>query len=89
MHAYQGRSHVSKIGSVYVSFLSLQTSNIYSSQTRRGRGMGEAVLLPSRFGSLGVRRKLPQRVCMGQGRSLSRKRFWAFHVQFYAIPHIF
>ena len=51
--------------------------------------MGEAVLLPSRFGSLGVRRKLPQRVCMGQGRSLSRKRFWAFHVQFYAIPHIF
>ena len=35
----QGRSHVSKMGGVHLSFLSVQMSN-YNGQRRRGRGMG-------------------------------------------------
>jgi len=54
----QGRSHVSKIGGVHLSFRSLQKSN-YSGQRRRGRGTGGGVPLRSRLGSLGASRALP------------------------------
>ena len=67
----QGRSHVSKIVGVHLSFWSLQTSN-YSGQRCRVERNGEGCPLPSRLGGLGERRKLLQR---GLGRSPSRKRF--------------
>ena len=80
----QGRSHVSKIGGVYLFFLSLNVQLQRPKASRREEW--ERVVLPSRLGCLGAVVSSPSGIWGG---ALAANDFGTFRAQFYAILRIF